>query len=38
MQAQEERRNTMDLARQWRSSGKKARTFAAEHGITPWTL
>ncbi len=39
VQAQEDRRSTMlDLARQWRSSGKKARMFAAEHGITPWTL
>jgi hypothetical protein len=39
MQAQEDRRSTMlDLARQWRSSGKKAGMFAAEHGITPWTL
>jgi hypothetical protein len=39
MQAQEDRRSAMlDLARQWRSSGQKARIFAAEHGITPWTL
>ena len=39
MQAQEDRRSTMlDLARQWRGSGKKARMFAAEHGITAWTL
>jgi hypothetical protein len=39
MQAQEHRRSTMlDLARQWRASGQKARMFAAEHGITPWTL
>jgi transposase-like protein len=39
MQAQEDRRSTrLDLARQWRASGQKARTFAAEHGITAWTL
>jgi hypothetical protein len=39
MQAQEDRRSTMlDLARQWRASGQKARMFAAEHGVTPWTL
>jgi len=39
MQAQEDRRSTMlDLARQWRASGQKARMFATEHGITPWTL
>jgi len=39
MQAQEDRRSTMlDLARQWRESCKKAPMFAAEHGITPWTL
>lgn len=37
MQAQEDRRDTMlDLA--WRDSGAKARVFAQEHGITPWTL
>jgi len=37
--AQEDRRSTMlDLARQWRASGQKARMFAGEHGITPWTL
>jgi hypothetical protein len=39
MQAQETRRSAMlDLARQWRASGQKARMFAGEHGITPWTL
>src|SRR5712691_7572195 len=39
MQAQEDRRSTMlDLARQWRDSGVKARAFAQEHGVTAWTL
>ena len=39
MQAQEDRRSTMlDLARQWRDSGVKARAFAQEHGVTSWTL
>ena len=39
MQAQEQRRSTMlDLARQWRDSGVKARAFAQEHGVTTWTL
>ena len=39
MPAQETRRGTMlDLARQWRDSGRKAREFAEEHGVTPWTL
>lgn len=26
------------LAREWRESGLKARTFAQEHGVTTWTL
>jgi hypothetical protein len=39
MQAQEDRRRVMlDLARRWRASGAKARVFAQEHGVTPWTL
>jgi hypothetical protein len=39
MQAQEDRRTAMlDLARRWRDSGTRARQFAQEHGITPWTL
>jgi hypothetical protein len=39
MPAPDDRRNQMlDLARQWRVSGVKARAFAQEHGITPWTL
>ena len=32
------REQMLDLARQWRESGVKARTFAQEHGVTPWTL
>jgi transposase-like protein len=39
MQAQEDRRKQMlELARQWRDSGMKARAFAKEHGVTAWTL
>jgi transposase-like protein len=39
MQAQEDRRSAMlDLARRWRESEAKARDFAHEHGVTPWTL
>jgi hypothetical protein len=39
MEAQENRRNTMlELARQWRDSGTRARVFAQEHGVTAWTL
>jgi hypothetical protein len=32
------REHMLELARQWRESGMKARTFAQEHGVTPWTL
>jgi hypothetical protein len=28
----------LELARRWRDSGVKARVFAQEQGITPWTL
>ena len=39
MQAQDDRRRArLELARQWRDSGAKARAFAQEHGVTPWTL
>src|SRR5260221_13711837 len=39
MQAHEDRRQQkLELARQWRQSGMEARVFAAEHGVTPWTL
>jgi hypothetical protein len=38
MQAQQNRRGTMlELARQWRDSGAKARVFAQERGVTAWT-
>ena len=32
------REQMLDLARRWRESGVKARTFAEEHGVTAWTL
>jgi hypothetical protein len=32
------REQMLDLARRWRESGVKARTFADEHGVTAWTL
>lgn len=39
MPASDDRRNHMlDLARRWLDSGVKARVFAEEHGVTPWTL
>ena len=39
MPAPDDRRNQMlALARRWRDSGVKARVFAQEQGITPWTL
>jgi transposase-like protein len=39
MQAQADHRNTMlALAREWRKSAATARTFAQEHGVTPWML
>ena len=39
MSTPESRRAQMlDLARRWRESGAKARPFAQEHGVTPWTL
>jgi hypothetical protein len=28
----------LDLARRWRESGRSARVFAQEQGVTPWTL
>src|SRR5713226_5398581 len=39
MPAPDDRRTKMlELARRWRDSGVKARVFAQEQGITPWTL
>ena len=39
MPASDERRTAMlDLVRRWQESGLKARAFAQEHGVTPWTL
>ena len=39
MPAPDDRRNKMlELARRWRDSGVKARVFAQEQGVTPWTL
>ena len=39
MPVPEDRRIKMlELARRWRDSGVKARVFAQEQGITPWTL
>jgi len=39
MPALDDRRNQrLDLARRWRDSGVKARVFAQEHAVTPWTL
>jgi hypothetical protein len=39
MQAPEDQRQQrLELARQWRQSGMKARAFAEGHGVTPWTL
>ena len=39
MPALDDRRNKMlDLARRWRDSGRRARAFAQEQGVTPWTL
>jgi hypothetical protein len=39
MPVPEERRTKMlELARRWRDSGVKARVFAQEQGVTPWTL
>jgi hypothetical protein len=28
----------LELARRWRESGVRARVFAQEQGVTPWTL
>jgi len=28
----------LDLARRWHESGRSARVFAQEQGVTPWTL
>jgi hypothetical protein len=28
----------LDLVRRWRDSGRSARVFAQEQGVTPWTL
>jgi transposase-like protein len=39
MPVPEDRRTKMlELARRWRDSGVKARAFAQDHGVTPWTL
>jgi len=39
MPAPDDRRNhKLDLARQWQASGRSARAFAQEQGVTPWTL
>ncbi len=39
MEGQEDRRaRMMGLVQQWRESGKSARVFAREQGVTPWTL
>jgi hypothetical protein len=39
MPVPEDRRTKMlELARRWRDSGVKARVFAQEQGVTPWTL
>jgi hypothetical protein len=39
MPAPDDRRNhRLDLARQWRASGRSARAFAQEQGVTPWML
>ena len=32
------REQMLELARRWRESGVQARRFAAEHGVTAWTL
>jgi hypothetical protein len=39
MPAPDDRRTQMlDLARRWRDSGRSARAFAQEQGVTPWAL
>jgi hypothetical protein len=39
MPAPDDRRTQMlDLARRWRDSGRSARAFAQEQGVTPWVL
>jgi hypothetical protein len=39
MEASGDRRaSRMALAQEWKESGKSARIFAQEHGVTPWTL
>lgn len=39
MEGQEDRRAKMRaLVQQWQESGKSARVFAREQGVTPWTL
>src|SRR5260221_9694101 len=39
MPVPDDRRNhRLDLARQWRASGRSARAFAQEQGVTPWML
>jgi hypothetical protein len=32
------RTKMLELVRRWRDSGVKARVFAQEQGVTPWTL
>lgn len=39
MPAPNDRKTQMlDLVRRWRDSGRSARVFAQEQGVTPWTL
>jgi hypothetical protein len=39
MPAPDDRRTQMlDLARRWRDSGRSARAYAQEQGVTPWVL
>lgn len=36
--ANDRKTQMLDLVRRWRDSGRSARVFAQEQGVTPWTL